>query len=269
MTTNALAPNRPLRIGIVNLMPRAETYERLLLATLASTDVAIDVTWLRLSTPAYASSDRARIERVYVPLSAAIEERALDGLIITGAPVEEIPFEAVTYWQELSALLQRARETIPSTLGLCWGGLALARLLGIEKVIFDTKLFGVYPLDVVDRQHPLLRELAPAFDCPQSRHSGLSSSDVNLAVVAGRARVLAGSNEAGPVILESTDRRFLMHTGHPEYDATRLVFEYRRDVATEVHGVNPPRNFDVERPEATWRAASSHFFRGWMISLRS
>jgi homoserine O-succinyltransferase len=126
----------------------------------------------------------------------------------------------------------------------------------------------VYPLQVVDRQHPLLCELAPEFDCPQSRHSGLSSSDVSAAVAAGRARLLAGSNEAGPVILESTDRRFLMHTGHPEYDAARLVFEYRRDVAAEIPGVTAPRNFDVERPEATWRAASSHFFRSWLNSLR-
>jgi homoserine O-succinyltransferase len=266
--TDAFALDRPLRIGIVNLMPRAETYESLLLATLASAGVAIDATWLRLSTPAYASSDRARIERVYVPLTAAIDARALDGLIISGAPVEEMPFEAVTYWRELSALLHRARETIPSTLGLCWGGLALARLLGIEKVIFDTKLFGVYPLEVVDRSHPLLRDLAPQFDCPQSRNSGLSSSDVNEAVEAGRARVLAGSDEAGPVILESTDRRFLIHTGHPEYDAARLAFEYRRDVAAEVPGVNAPRNFDVARPEATWHAASAHFFRTWMSSLR-
>lgn len=266
--TNAVAPARPLRIGIVNLMPRAETYESLLVATLASADVLIDVTWLRLSTPAYASSDRARIERVYVPLAAALDERALDGLIITGAPVDEMPFEAVTYWHELSALLQRAREAVPSTLGLCWGALAIARLLGIEKVTFDTKLFGVYPLEVVDRQHPLLRGLAPEFDCPQSRNSGLSSPDVNASTAAGCTRVLAGSDEAGPVILESTDRRFLMHTGHPEYDAARLLFEYRRDVAAEVPGVNAPRNFDVERPEATWRSASSHFFRSWMNSLR-
>jgi homoserine O-succinyltransferase/O-acetyltransferase len=249
-------------------MPRAETYERLLLATLASANVASDVTWLRLSTPLYASSDRARIARVYVPLAAAIEERTLDGLIITGAPVEALPFEAVTYWHELSALLQRARETIPCTLGLCWGGLALARLLEIDKVVFAAKLFGVYPLQVVDSQHPLLHALAPAFDCPQSRHSGLSTSDVSSASAQGRVRLLAHSLDAGPVILESSDRRFLVHTGHPEYDAERLGCEYRRDLAAQVLRVNAPHNFDVERPDATWRSASAHFFRSWLQSLR-
>lgn len=264
--TAPLASNPPLRIGIVNLMPRAETFESLLLASLTSTELAAEVTWLRLSTPAYASSDRERIERVYVPLSAALETRALDGLIITGAPVEDIPFEAVTYWQELAALLQRARAIVPSTLGLCWGGLALARLLEIDKLVFETKLFGVYPLDVIDPEHPLLRALAPQFLCPQSRYSGLSPSGVNAAVASGRARVLAGS-AAAPVILESIDGRFLMHTGHPEYDADRLAFEYRRDLLAGVP-IAPPHNFDLERPEATWRPASKHFFRTWMLSLR-
>jgi homoserine O-succinyltransferase len=249
-------------------MPRAETYESLLLASLQSAAQPLEVTWLRLSTPAYASSDRARIERVYVPLQAALDASALDGLIVTGAPVEDISFEAVTYWEELSALLRRAREVVRSTLGLCWGGLALAQLLEIDKLVFDTKLFGVYPLDVVEPSHPLLSELAPAFLCPQSRYSGLSPSQVAAAVAAGRARVLAGSPDAGPVILESTDQRFLIHTGHPEYDAERLIFEYQRDIAAKVPGVGAPFNFELDRAEVTWHTASAHFFRSWLSLLR-
>jgi homoserine O-succinyltransferase len=250
-------------------MPRAETYESLLLASLeGAASQPLEVIWLRLSTPAYASSDRARIESVYVPLAAALEARTLDGLIITGAPVEEIPFEAVTYWAELSALLQRAREVVPSTLGLCWGALALARLLEIDKLVFETKIFGVYPLEVSESDHPLLRALAPTFLCPQSRYSGLSPADVAAAVDAGRARVLAGSAAAGPVILESTDQRFLIHVGHPEYDAERLIFEYLRDYAANVPGVSAPHDFDLDRPEATWRTASEHFFRSWCAFLR-
>jgi homoserine O-succinyltransferase len=259
---------RPLRIGVVNLMPRAETYESLLLATLARTELSIEVTWLRLSTPAYASSDRARIEQVYLPLSAALDQRSLDGLIITGAPVEELPFEAVTYWSELSAQLERARKIVPSTLGLCWGALALARLLGIDKQVFERKLFGVYPLDITDLEHPLLRELAPNFLCPQSRYSGLVPTDVAAAVVAGRARVLARSAAAGSVILESNDGRFLLHTGHPEYDAQRLAFEYRRDVEAKIASVGAPHDFDPDRPESSWHCASATFFRAWIVSLR-
>ena len=249
-------------------MPRAETYESLLLARLQSAAQPLEVIWLRLSIPAYASSDRVRIERVYVPLQAAIDASALDGLIVTGAPVEDIPFESVTYWEELSALLRRAREVVPSTLGLCWGGLALARLLEIDKLVFETKVFGVYPLEVTEPSHPLLSDLAPVFLCPQSRYSGLSPSHVAAAVANGRARVLAGSTEAGPVILESTDQRFLIHTGHPEYDAERLTFEYQRDLAAKVPGVGAPYNFDLDRAEATWQKASAHFFRSWLSVLR-
>jgi homoserine O-succinyltransferase len=248
-------------------MPRAETYERLLLAALADTDRAFDVTWLRLSTPAYASSDRARIERVYVPLAAALDRGDLDGLIVSGAPVEELPFEAVTYWHELSELLRRARETVPSTLGLCWGALALAQLLGIDKSTFGTKLFGVFALDVLANDHPLVRGLEPSFLCPQSRHSGLTPTSVAAAAAAGGVRVLAGSPKAGPVILDSTDHRYVMHVGHPEYDADRLAFEYERDRASELSSVHAPENFDLQQPAATWRLASVSFFRAWFDAL--
>ncbi len=205
---------------------------------------------------------------MYVPLRAALDERALDGLIITGAPVEALPFEAVVYWEELSSLLERAREVVPSTLGLCWGALALARLLDIDKVVFEQKLFGVYPLEVADPQHPILGGLSPQFLCPQSRYSGLSVEDVHAAVAAGRARVLAGSQAAGPTILESADRRFLIHAGHPEYDADRLSFEYRRDTQAGVRGVSPPCNFDVRQPRTSWQHASEHFFSAWLATLR-
>jgi homoserine O-succinyltransferase len=258
----------PLRIGIVNLMPRAQTYEDLLLAALERAGVPLAVTWLRLTTPHYASSDRARIEQVYLPLSAAIEERLLDGLIISGAPVEDLPYETVIYWNELSGLLERARHVVPSTLGLCWGGLALARLLGIDKTLFERKLFGVYTLSAPDPNHPLMRELAPEFPCPQSRYSGLATADVERAVAAGSVRVLAGSEAAGWVIVESSDRRFVMHTGHPEYSAERLMFEYRRDLEARVTTVDAPHDFDVTQPTETWRSASASFLRAWLSSLR-
>src|SRR5262245_44896022 len=121
--------SRVLRVGIVNLMPRAETYETTLCSALSATGCAYEPIWLRLETPAYSGSDRARTERVYQPLAAALADDALDALIISGAPVEELPFEEVTYWRELSGLLRIARQRVPSTLGLCWGALALAEQL--------------------------------------------------------------------------------------------------------------------------------------------
>jgi len=255
-----------LRIGIVNLMPRAETYEVTLTRALAASGRAFEPVWLRLVTPAYASSDRTRIEQVYVPLAAALDSGRLDGLIVSGAPVEELAYESVTYWPELSELLVRARSELRSTLGLCWGGMALAKLLGVEKVVFPRKLFGVYPLQ--PRSSHRVLNGGPLL-CPQSRHSGLDPASLSAAVSAGEISLLAGSDAAGEVILESADGRYIVHTGHPEYETERLGFEFRRDRAAGRCDVGPPVGYDLERPVATWADTSAAFFRGWLDGLRS
>jgi homoserine O-succinyltransferase len=254
-----------LRIGIVNLMPRAETYEVTLTRALAASERTFEPIWLRLDTPAYTSSDRTRIEQVYVPLSAALDTGQLDGLIVSGAPVEDLAYDAVTYWPELSAGLRRARSLVRSTLGLCWGGMALAKLLDVEKIGFPKKLFGVYPLQP-HGAHPVLNGAAVL--CPQSRHSGLDPVSLSAAVADGAVRLLAGSEAAGEVILESADGRYLMHTGHPEYETERLGFEYRRDAAAGRCDVAPPVGYDLERPVASWADASATFFRGWLDGLQ-
>jgi homoserine O-succinyltransferase/O-acetyltransferase len=257
-----------LRIGIVNLMPRAETYEATLGRALSAAGRAFQPIWLKLDTPAYASSDRAHIERVYVPLAAALDAGQLDGLIVSGAPVEELPYEAVTYWPELSEQLLLARARVRSTLGLCWGGLALAELLGVAKINFPHKLFGVYPLAARAPEHPTVHGLGDdTLLCPQSRHSGLDPASVATAAREQRVRLIAGSEAAGEVILESADRRFLMHTGHPEYEADRLAFEYHRDRDAGRSDVSAPFGYDADHPAATWSRASATFFRGWLDSL--
>jgi homoserine O-succinyltransferase len=255
-----------LRIGVVNLMPRAETYEATLTRALAAAGPAFEPIWLRLETPAYASSDRTRIEQVYLPLSAALDSGRLDGLIVSGAPVEDLAYNAVTYWPELSQQLVRARSLVPSTLGLCWGGMALAKLLDVEKVSFPRKLFGVYPL-----QARAAHRVLSGSDvlCPQSRHSGLDPVSLAAARAHGSVRLLAGSEAAGEVILESADGRCLMHIGHPEYETERLGFEYRRDAAAGRCDVDMPVGYDLERPVATWADSSAAFFRGWLSQLRS
>lgn len=256
--------SRAVRIGIVNLMPRAETYESTLLGALRATERVFEPIWLRLETAAYASSDRARLERVYLPLSAALESGELDGLIVSGAPVEEMPFEAVSYWPELSELLRLAQTRVASTLGLCWGALALGQLLGLQKFTFSRKLFGVYELVNRAPEHALLRAEEPRFSCPQSRHSGFVPESVLAAEASGRVQVLAESAEAGAVILESADGRHVLHIGHPEYEADRLLFEYRRDHAAGRPDVGRPHNFDLEQPRASWRGASTRFFGNWI-----
>jgi homoserine O-succinyltransferase len=257
----------PLRVGIVNLMPRAETYEATLLAALGASDRAIEPVWLRLTTHAYTSSDHARLEARYLPLAAALRAGRIDTLLLSGAPVEDKRFDEITYWPELSELLVEARARLPSVLGLCWGGLALAHLLGIEKVNLPTKLFGVFELENRALEHPLGRALPARFSCPQSRHSGLVDASVSDAVSSARARVLATSHETGTTILESHDGRYLMHTGHPEYEAERLAFEYHRDLAAGRSDVDRPHGFDLERPRASWQADSEAFFRAWLDAI--
>lgn len=264
---SGVAGSSALRVGIINLMPRAETYEPTLLAALRASSRPVEPVWLRLQSHAYSSSDRARIEAIYLPLAEALRSARLDAVLLSGAPVEDKAFDAITYWPELSELLEEARRRVPSVLGLCWGGLALAHLLGIEKRNFATKLFGVFELANLAPLHPLGRQLPAHIRCPQSRHSGLSERSLAGAVEGGRARVLASAAATGATILESDDARFLMHLGHPEYEAERLAFEYQRDHASGRRDVERPQHFDLAHPEARWLPDSQAFFRAWLDAL--
>jgi homoserine O-succinyltransferase len=247
-------------------MPRAQTYESTLLAPLTRSGIAFDPVWIRLASHAYASSDQAHIADVYQRIDTA---GALDGLLLSGAPVEELAFDEVTYWPELQAILRAARNQACPTLGVCWGGLALAQLLGVEKVRFATKLFGVFPLRVLDRAHVLLRGTPDVFPCPQSRHSGITDDAIERAVADGRLRALAHSPEAGYAIVESSDGLYQMHLGHPEYEAERLVWEYRRDAARGRSDVQAPHDLSLTQPIDVWRAPGDAFFAQWLKHICS
>lgn len=264
------ASGRPLRrVGVINLMPKAEVYEELLLSALgAGLDGelgAVEPVWIRLQSHAYSSSDREYLERVYVRFEDAIRA-PLAGLILTGAPVEELPFEAVRYWRELTELLHWSRSNIASTLGLCWGGMALAKLMGIEKRALSRKLFGIFELEVLPHAHRALRAGERVW-CAQSRHAGVRDDELERAASEGAVTLLARSSEAGHSIFESSDRRFVMHLGHPEYDAQRLVFEYDRDRKLGREDVGEPVGIDLARPHAAPPSHGPSFFAGWLKGL--
>src|SRR5512141_1515973 len=164
---------RPLRIGIITLMPQAELYACHLLYPLGRSVIQVEPVWIRLEGHQYKSSDKEHLKRYYVSFHDAIAEQPLDGLILTGAPVEELPFEQVTYWKELTTILRFARSNIPSTLGICWGALALAKMLEIEKMIYPMKVFGVFETRNLDPSHPITGDSDDEFLCPQSRHAGI------------------------------------------------------------------------------------------------
>jgi Homoserine trans-succinylase len=254
---------RALRIGILNIMPKAETYEFSLLHPLGRSVLQIEPVWIRLKTHEYTSSDQAHLEKLYVPFEEACENH-LDGLIVTGAPVEEIPFEQVSYWDEIRRILKYARNNITSTLGICWGGLAIAKYLGMEKVMFEKKLFGVFQMTNLEREHPITGEMDDVFWCAQSRHSGIPDDVIELQRDKGNINALAYSKEAGYTIFESTDQRFLVHLGHPEYEPRRLVEEYLRDQRLGRKDITEPKNIDLNNPVNTWRGHRSEFFSQWI-----
>ncbi|MFC1641634.1 homoserine O-succinyltransferase [Myxococcota bacterium] len=255
---------RPLRIGILNVMPKAETYEFSLLQPLGRSIIQVEPLWVRLETHRYRSSNQAHIRALYVPFEEAVRRRPLDGLILTGAPVEEMPFEHVHYWDELAHILAYARRNVASTLGICWGGLALAKLVGIEKVMLPQKLFGVFQNRNLERDHGITGDTDDVFWCPQSRHSGVADDAVEDASSRGIVRRLAHSAVTGYTIFESADQRFLIHLGHPEYEPERLVHEYRRDVELGRSDVAPPANVDLEQPVNVWRSHRNEFFSQWL-----
>lgn len=255
---------RPLRVGILNIMPKGELYEPLLLYPLSRTIIQVEPVWLRLRSHSYKSTDQSHLEIYYDYFDNAIAERKLDGLILTGAPVEEMEYKDVHYWNEITEILSYARKNITSTVGICWGGLALAKMLDIEKEMFSKKLFGVYETRNLDRTHPITGDLDDIFWCVQSRHSGISDKILEEAKNSGIVNLLAYSEFGGYTIFESSDRRFLMHLGHPEYEPQRLIEEYNRDINLGRKDVFPPANLDLNNPINRWRSHGLEFAAQWL-----
>ena len=253
-----------MRIGIVNIMPKLEAYEPSLLAPLAHVPELVEPVFLRLESHGYQSSDHAHLDRFYVSYAQASAARPLDGLLVSGAPVEELPFDEVHYWRELAELLGHARTHVKRTLGVCWGALALGKVLGVEKRVFSQKLFGVFE----DR----LLEPSPAgprsFVCAHSRHSGALESDLESAARAGTVRLLSRGEQSGYTTFESTDGRFIAHLGHPEYEAERLAFEWIRDRDLGRTDVQPPANFDADHPVTSWRGHRDDVFGDFLKAAR-
>jgi homoserine O-succinyltransferase len=226
--------------------------------------IHIHPVWIRLKSQKYRESQSSHVDRQYVLFDEAIAKRHLDGLILTGAPVESIPFEQVRYWDEIVAILKYARQNIASTMGLCWGGLALAKMLGIEKTQYTEKLFGVFKAKNINREHRITGRLDDEFWSPQSRQAGIADADLEAAAAKGIVNLLAYSEDAGYTIFESTDHRYVAHLGHPEYEADRLVEEYLRDRDKGIKDVVRPVNVNINKPVNIWRGHGHEFYSQWI-----
>lgn len=254
---------RPLRIGILNIMPAAEEYEFNLLLPLGRSILQIDPVWIRLKSHAYRTTGKRHLARFYVTIDTALRE-PMDGLIVTGAPVEGLRFEDVTYWGELCEFLGYARRNVCSTLGICWGGMALAKFIGIDKILLPRKVFGVFRTRNLVPEHPITGGMDDVFWCPQSRHAGIRDTVLEEAQRRGSVRLLAHAREAGYTIFETPDHRFVMHLGHHEYNTRRLLAEAERDRRQGRKDVGPLRNLDPANPVNSWRANRNEFFSAWI-----
>jgi homoserine O-succinyltransferase len=256
---------RALRILVLNLMPTKITTETQLLRVLGNTSLQAEVVFLRTGSYQSKNTDPQHLEAFYRTFDEVKDER-WDGLIITGAPVEQMPFGQVNYWDELVRIFEWAKTNVFSTFCICWAAqAALYYYYGIEKEPVDTKVFGVFEHIVKDSKNKLTRGFDDVFYAPHSRHTTIDTA----AVEACRSvEVLADSPEVGLYLAASTDGRIVFATGHSEYDAGTLKLEYDRDVAAGLDIVVPKNYFlddDPNKPIVVrWRAHANLLYGNWL-----
>ncbi len=256
---------RPLRIAIVNLMPTKIATETQLLRLLGNTPLQIKITLLRMDSHEARNTAREHLASFYATFDQ-VRDQKFDGLVVTGAPVELLPFEEVDYWKELREVMDWSTAHVFSTLHVCWGAQAgLYHHFGIQKYPLPRKMFGVFPHRVLEPHSELLRGFDEEFPAPHSRHTEVRPEDVH---AAEGLTVLAESSEAGIYLAASRDLRQVFVTGHPEYDRDTLKSEYDRDVAKGLD-IAVPRNYypgdDPARPpRMTWRSHAFLLYANWL-----
>ena len=217
---------RPLQIILLNLMPRKIATELQFLRLLGNSPLQVDVTLLHPRTYTSKNTPEEHLIKFYSTFDD-IKGQKFDGLIITGAPVEQMEFEEVDYWDELTAIMDWADANVYSTLFICWGAQAgLYHHYGIPKYPLEKKIFGVFPHQITKKNVSLLRGFDDEFYVPQSRHTEVRREDIEKAP---GLEMLAESPEAGVYIVKSVDDQRIFITGHSEYDSTTLQYEYERD----------------------------------------
>ena len=256
---------RPLKLAILNLMPKKIETETQLLRLLGNTAIQIDIELLQISGHVSKNTPSEHLLKFYKTFDE-IKDQRFDGLIITGAPVETLPFEEVDYWDELCQIMKWSLTNVYSTLHICWGAQAgLYYHYGIDKVPLDEKMFGVFEHVVSERNHRLMRGFDEVFWVPHSRHSTVSEMDV--ARTPGLT-ILARSDDAGVYCIAGAAGRQFFVMGHSEYDRYTLAAEYFRDVEKNLPIKIPqnyfPNNDPSKQPLVRWRAHSSLLFSNWL-----
>jgi len=256
---------RPLRIAILNLMPTKIVTETQLLRLIGNTPIQVDVVLLHPKTHVSKNTPQEHLINFYKTFDDVKDER-FDGLIITGAPVEHLPFEEVNYWDELTRIMDWSLHNVYSTFYICWGAQAgLYYHFGIPKYPLGEKMFGVFKHKVSKRNVMLLRGFDDEFYVPHSRHTEVRREDIEKVP---ELEILSESDEAGIYIVKTKDDRHIFVTGHSEYDALTLKSEYDRDVAKGLN-IKVPKNYfpddDPDKaPIVRWRGHANLLFANWL-----
>ena len=256
---------RPLRIGILNLMPLKETTETHLIRMLSNTPIQVEIVLLytKTHTPKHTSTEH--LESFYQSFDD-LENKKLDGLIITGAPIEHLPFEDVLYRKELTKILDWANSHVTSTLHICWGAqAALYHYFGIQKFEMPSKLFGIFTHTVLDKTEPLVRGFDDEFLAPHSRYTYTRREDI---LACEDLHLVSESDEAGVYIAATKNKKHVFVTGHSEYDPLTLRDEYLRDLQKGV-SIDIPKNYfpnnDPQQiPKHRWKSHGNLLFGNWL-----
>lgn len=256
---------RPLNILVCNLMPEKEKTELQLLRLLGNTPLQTNVTFLNTATYSSKNVAKSHLDTFYKTFNE-IKHRRFDGMIITGTPVELMEFEEVAFWEELTEIMDWAKINVTSCMYICWGAqAALYYHFGINKFLLPKKCSGIYSHVITDSTVNLVRGFSDEFGVPHSRRTSVSLEEVRNCP---ELRLLSYSDEVGPFIIQSTDTKHIMVTGHLEYDATTLADEYKRDVTNGELVDMPvsyfPDNDPSQTPKNTWRAHGHLLFHNWL-----
>ncbi len=256
---------RPLEVLILNLMPIKQDTELQLLRAMSNTPLQINITFLQLESHVSKNTSASHLNQFYLTFSE-ICDRKFDGMIITGAPVEQMEFEEVTYWEELTKIMDWTNTHVTSTFHICWGAqAALYHHYGIHKELLPKKAFGIFEHRVISRKVPLVRGFDDVFLAPHSRHTTMAEEEIrnnpNLTI-------LAESEVVGSFIVMAEEGKKIFVMGHPEYDRVTLGNEYNRDVNKGLE-IEVPYNYYKDndpsvKPLLTWRAHANNLYTNWL-----
>jgi homoserine O-succinyltransferase len=259
---------RPLHIGLLNLMPKKVQTETQFARLIGATPLQIELTLIRMSEHQPRNTSAAHLEAFYQPFSVA-RERRFDGLIVTGAPIEHLDFEAVGYWRELTEVFDWSQTNVHSTMGVCWGGMAmLNHFYGVPKHVLPAKAFGCFRHRAVAPSAALLQGFSDSFVVPVSRWTEVRGEDVALH---RDLEVLIHSEDVGPCLIADPSHRAYYMFNHLEYDSTTLKEEYDRDRGTgdpiELPVDYFPDDDPAQPPENRWRSHGQLLYGNWINQI--